>query len=294
MQNDILEQAYHYCVTQARSHYENFPVASWLLPATLRRATAVIYTFARRGDDIADEGDADAATRHRQLAIMRTALQDIETGNSVSDPLFIALADVVTQFQLPMQPLYDLLAAFATDIDKYCYADSAELREYCRLSANPIGQLVLSLHRQATPEYLSLSDSICTALQLINFLQDLDSDWRIRQRCYLPQEDMQALGISLADLTSRRNDAAMQQLIRQQLQRAAELLLAGAPLALRIPGRLGWELRATVASAWRIVEKLAIRTDIFQRPRLKSPDIPRIFFRTVFFRRHLRHASLIN
>jgi len=293
MQNDTLEPAYQHCMQLARSHYENFPVASWLLPAKLRRATAVIYAFARRGDDIADEGNADAATRHIHLQQMWVALDGIAAQQPSTEPLFIALADVIRKFNLPLQPFYDLLMAFRSDIDRHQYASFADVQHYCRHSADPVGRIVLHLHRQAEPENLYLSDKICTALQLLNFIQDLDGDWLQRQRCYLPLDEMRANGISLEDLTAHRNDLDIHRLMQQQLDRVRQLLVAGAPLALRLPGRLRWEIRAIVASAWQIADKLAARSNIYQRPTLRLTDSLTIFLHMLFYTKRICTNTLI-
>ena len=287
MHNNTLEQAYQHCMQVARSHYENFPVASWLLPAHLRRATTVIYAFARRGDDIVDEGNADAATRHAELQIMWAALDDIAVKKPPADPLFIALADVIADFNIPLHHFYDLLTAFRFDIDTHHYATSAEVHNYCQYSANPIGRLILHLHRQAKPDNLCLSDKVCTALQLLNFIQDLGSDWQQRQRCYLPLDEMQAFGINFEDLTSHRNDLQMQQLIQQQLRRVRQLLAAGAPLAQALSGRLGWELRAIIASAWQLADKLGRRTNVYHRPTLRAGDGIGILFLMLFYTKRI-------
>lgn len=293
IQNDTLEAAYQHCLQIARSHYENFPVASWLLPSRLRRATAVIYSFARRGDDIADEGAVDTTVRHAALQVMWNALDDIAAQRPCTDPLFIALTDVIHNFKIPLQYCYDLLKAFRSDIDIHQYNSYTDVKHYCRHSADPVGRIVLHIHDQASPENLLLSDQICTALQLINFIQDVDSDWQERQRCYLPLDEMHAQGIELDDLTLHRNDLAMHSLIRQQLDRARQMLSSGAPLVHHLHGALAWEIRAIVASAWRISDKLAIRTNIYQRPTLRPSDAPSIFSLMMFYTRRICTATLI-
>ncbi len=293
MQNDTLESAYQHCLQIARSHYENFPVASRLLPSRLRRATAVIYSFARRGDDIADEGNINVTARHAELQIMWDALDDIGAQRSSIDPLFIALADVIRTFQIPLQYCYDLLTAFRSDIDTRRYASYDEVKHYCRHSADPVGRIVLHIHNQATPENLLLSDQICTALQLINFIQDVDSDWQQRHRCYLPLDELQAHGITLDDLTLHRNDPAMHKFIQQQLNRARQLLINGAPLAHHLHGRLAWEIRAIVASAWRVTDKLTQRSNIYVRPTLRWSDAGSVFLLMLFYTKRICDPTLI-
>jgi squalene synthase HpnC len=180
-----LETAYRHCERLARSHCENFPVASWLLPRRLRRPIAVIYAFARTADDFADEGHYSAAQRLALLNGYGAKLQQLERGEATDDPLFIALADVIARYQLPLQLFYDLLSAFAQDVTKKRYTDFGELLDYCRRSANPVGRLLLHLSGNASAENLQLSDKICSALQLINFYQDLAQDFAENERIYL-------------------------------------------------------------------------------------------------------------
>jgi squalene synthase HpnC len=273
MTTPSLEQAYQYCQQVAARHYENFPVASRLLPARLRRPVAVIYTFARQADDFADEGDYPAAERLRRLDAWEDELWNILTQRPSQEPVFIALADVVKRHALPVQLFADLLSAFRQDVTKTRYADFAELQDYCRRSANPVGRLLLHLHEDAGAENLQLSDQICTALQLINFLQDLQQDYREHRRIYLPQDEMAAAGVTERHLAEQISDRAMQDLIDRQLQRAEALLRAGAPLGDRLRGRFGLEIRLIIQAAGRVLGKLQQHEgDVFRRPRLKRRD----------------------
>ncbi len=260
--------AYAHCLEVARNHYENFPVASRLLPARLRVATAVIYTFARQADDLADEGDAAPAERLAALDAMAAQLQALEQGKPDPDPVFIALGDVIARFGLPLQPFHDLLSAFRQDVTKKRYTTFEELLDYCRRSANPVGRLLLHLHGAATPENLHLSDRICSALQLINFLQDLEQDWVENGRNYLPQDEMARFGVSEAHLEGRQSDEAMRQLMDFQLARARAMMLAGAPLPERLRGRFRWELRLIVRGGLAVLDRLTARENVFDRPRL--------------------------
>ncbi|MBI3562288.1 MAG: squalene synthase HpnC [Gammaproteobacteria bacterium] len=289
-----LAAAYQQCLTTASLHYENFPVASRLLPRHLRRATAVVYCLARRADDIVDEGNADSITRHRQLQILWNELDAIAQQKPSEDGLFLALADVVKHFNLPLQPFYDLLTAFRLDIDNQRYANEQELLNYCRHSANPIGRIVLHLHRQANPSTFALSDNICTALQLINFIQDIDSDIQLRQRCYIPEDEMHVYGIQYNDLVQRRDNPALQRLIGVQLRRARQLLTQGAALTAQLHGRLAWELRAIVASGWCLLNKLEIRRRSFIRPTLRLRDAGAILRLMLFYNNKIvRYQSAI-
>ena len=182
-------------------HYENFPVASFLLPAHLREPVEAIYAFARSADDIADEGDAQPIVRLARLNDYRRALHAIEQNKAFDDPtlapVFDRLGHNIRQFELPVGLFRDLLDAFSQDVGKTRYADFAELSDYCRRSANPVGRLMLHLYRANTPENLAMSDRICTSLQLINFWQDVAVDWQ-KQRIYLPQADMERFGVDEA------------------------------------------------------------------------------------------------
>lgn len=264
-------------------HYENFPVASFLLPARLRPAVQVIYRFARTADDIADEGEATAAERRAALQAWQSSLKALEAGDlkrlkhdSPDPELFMQLKHVVEAHALPWQPFYDLLSAFEQDVTVHRYADDTELLDYCRRSANPVGALMLHLYKAATPENLALSDAICTGLQLVNFWQDVAIDWH-KGRVYLPQQALNMHGLVNDDLNSPNllvRSAAWQTLMRQQVAQARGLLLHGAPLACILPGRIGLELRLVVLGGLRILEKLdAVDYDVFtQRPTLNKTD----------------------
>ncbi|WP_423707850.1 squalene synthase HpnC [Undibacterium sp. WLX3042] len=254
-------------------HYENFPVASILLPAHLRPAVEVIYAFARSADDIADEGDATPAQRLTALGSYEYELDLIEQNSNSSLPLFTALADVIQQHQLPLQPFRDLLSAFKQDVVTTRYADFAQLQDYCRRSANPVGLIMLHLYGAATPDNVRDSDAICSALQLINFWQDVAIDWK-KQRIYLPQSDMQAYRICEQDIASQNTNAEWQALMQFETARARQMMLSASGLATRLPGRIGWELRLVVQGGLRILEKIdAVQGDVFHhRPTLKAWD----------------------
>jgi len=257
----------------AVDHYENFPVASLLLPARLRPAVKAIYAFARSADDIADEGDASPAQRLADLCAYERELDRIEAGQVSDAPIFIALAQTVHQYTLPLQALRDLLSAFKQDVVTTRYADFASLLDYCRRSANPVGVLMLSLYQGATPENLRDAAAICSALQLINFWQDVAIDWR-KQRIYLPQEDLLQWGVHEQQIADAVCDANWQALMQFQISRARSLILSGAPLARRLPGRIGWELALVVQGGLRILERLEqIKGDVFRhRPTLRWRD----------------------
>lgn len=268
-----LSEAYRYCQDLAAEHYENFPVASRLLPRRLRQPITVIYAFARTADDFADEGNRSPAERLKLLDDYETRLQRLLAGSPGSNPVFIALADVIKRYALPIGLFQDLLSAFSQDVTKQRYENIDEVMDYCRRSANPVGRLLLYLYNQAEAENLLLSDQICTALQLINFLQDLYQDYDEHNRIYLPQDEMRKYQINEAALQNRISNTAMQNLVQLQIQRAKVLLLAGAPLGNKLAGRIGLELRMIIQGGMRILRKLEEHGgNVFLRPRLKKSD----------------------
>lgn len=254
-------------------HYENFPVASLLLPKAMRRPIEIIYHFARSADDIADEGNAPPEERLKGLQAYQHALDQIEAGEEPDEPLFQQLRTIITQHQLPIQLLRDLLDAFAQDVVKTRYADYPELLDYCRRSANPVGRLVLHLFDRTEAEHLYQSDCICSALQLINFWQDVAVDWK-KQRIYLPQDELNCFNIKEADIATGTLSQNWEDLMAFQVQRTRQLMLAGAPLVKHLPGRLGWEIRFTIQGGLRILKHIeSTRYDVFnKRPELRLPD----------------------
>lgn len=266
----------------AVDHYENFPVASWLCPAALRPAVAALYGYARTADDIADEGDASTAQRLSDLAAYRADLAAIFTGTADSGrwpAQFAPLRQAVARYRLPQKPLEDLLDAFAQDVRKTAdgagYADRAELMDYCARSAAPVGRLMLHLYGVTDPAALSQSDAICAALQLINFWQDLSVDLP-RRRYYLPQDRCAHHGTT--------QTAPVHALVAEQVQWARALMLSGAPLVHRVPGRMGWELRLVVQGGLRILDKIeAIDHATWRtRPTLRSWDGPVLIWRSLW------------
>lgn len=258
-------------------HYENFPVASLLLPKALRWPVAVIYRVARSADDIADEGDAPAEQRLASLAHYRAELDRIAQGAPAHTPMFQDLSEVVHRYHLPLQPLHDLLSAFEQDVRFVRMTDKAMLLDYCTRSANPVGHLMLHLYGAATPERLVLSDAICTGLQLVNFCQDVAIDWN-KQRLYLPVDACVRHGVTDAHFAEGRCDAQWQALMAEWVGSTRAMLQSGAPLALGMPPgtarRIGWELRLIVQGGLRILERIeAARYDVFrQRPVLGAAD----------------------
>ena len=272
-------------------HYENFPVASWLCPRRLRPPIAAIYHFARTADDIADEGNAPPAERLADLAAYRADLHAIARGAAPSPRwarVFQALAVQMQAFQLPLQPLDDLLSAFAQDVRKTAagdtYADWPELIDYCRRSANPVGRLLLHLYGVTDAQAQQESDAICTALQLINFWQDLSVDIP-RGRYYLPLAECAVHGIVISDparqFATLKSDEKTTNLIAACAHQASASMQKGLKLVHRIPGRAGWELRAVTQGATRVLDKIdALGAAVLhQRPTVGKADAPRILWR---------------
>lgn len=262
-------------------HYENFPVASFLCPPALRPAVAAIYWFARTADDLADEGDVPSAQRLDDLAAYRADLDAMLAGQTPGGrwaQVFAALQPVVRRHALPAPLLHDLLSAFEQDVRNPPYADRSALLDYCRLSANPVGRLLLHLYGVHDAQDQRRSDAICTALQLINFWQDLGQDLR-RGRNYLPAADLAAHGLPARP--SHADGDRLRACVRDLCAWAAGLMREGAPLAWRLPGRVGWELRLVVLGGLRILEKIdRIGHDtLTTRPTLGRPDVPVLLWR---------------
>ena len=262
------------------THYENFPVASLLCPPHLRQPIAAIYGFARTADDMADEGDALPAARLADLAAYLADLRAIAQGQAPSPrwaSVFLPLQSVLRSHQLPVPLLKDLLSAFAQDVEKTRdgegYADRDELLDYCRRSANPGGRLLLHLYGVQDAQALRQSDAICTALQLINFWQDLSVDIP-RGRHYLPRADCVAYGACQSELLALQSTRENARLIADCAHWARTTMQSGAPLVHRLPGRAGWELRLVVQGGLRILDKVdALQgASLHTRPRLHAWD----------------------
>jgi squalene synthase HpnC len=269
----------------AVDHYENFPVASVLLPRELRRPVELIYAFARRADDFADEGDWPGSERLARLDGFSRELDRLERGEPPGDALFAELAPVVAAYRLPIELFRDLLSAFSQDVVKSRYADFGEVMDYCRRSANPVGRLLLHLYGAAEPGNLACSDAICSSLQLINFWQDVEIDFR-KNRVYLPQDEMAEYGVSESQIANREADEAWRALMLFQIERTQTMMDAGAPLGRRLPGRIGLELRMIVAGGSRILHKLRdSEGDVFRhRPLLGPIDWALMFCRSLAVR----------
>lgn len=279
-----------YCESLAREHYENFPVASRLLPRAMRPHVAAVYAFARIADDLADEGSVPVDERLAALDDWERRLLAVTSGQR--DPggphprVFDALRDTVRERELPVSLLTDLLSAFRQDVTVVRYATWTSLLDYCRRSANPIGRLVLRIagHRDGALD--AASDAVCTALQLTNFWQDLEIDWR-KGRVYVPADVSSRFGANEEDLAARRLTGEWRSTLEECARRTRELFDAGRIVCDGVHGRLMWELRATWLGGTRILDKLErVRYDVFAaRPVLGAGDAVPIGWRAVTWRR---------
>ncbi len=266
-----LGEAREFCARLARRHYENFPVASWLMPARVRPAVQAIYAFARIADDFADE-EAHEGRRTERLDEWQRMLDGCFRGEAIH-PVFVSLRDAIETFALPRQPFADLLEAFRMDVTRRRYPDEAALLEYCRLSANPVGRLLLRLFGYADPGLEPRSDAVCTALQLANHWQDVAIDLG-KDRIYLPADARARHGVAEEDLRAGRATEGFRALMREQVARVRALFAEGRPLCDAVRGRFRLELRLTLLGGQRILDKIeALRYDVLsRRPRLGPAD----------------------
>jgi len=290
-----LEAAYAYCERLAQSHYENFPVASRLLPARMRPHIAAVYAFARLADDMADEGHRPAADRLADLEAWDARLSSIAAGAAPSAgphaEVFVALRATIDACRLPPSLLHDLVSAFRQDVTVTRYATWDDLLDYCRRSANPVGRLVLRVAGYDRADLDTASDAVCTALQLTNFWQDLEIDWK-KGRIYLPAATREDARAREEDLAARRMTAEWRRALGEAVARTRRLFRAGVPVADGVRGRLRWELRATWLGGTRILDKLeAADYDVFtRRPALTRADVPPILWHTLFWTATDKHG----
>jgi phytoene synthase len=275
------DRAYAYCERLAREHYENFPVASLLLPRAMRPHIAAIYAFARRADDFADEPGLSVPERFRRLDDWECRLR--AAGAAPAAPaestdgdalIFQALGDTIRRCALPLELFVDLLSAFRQDITTTRYTTWSDVLDYCRRSANPVGRLVLRVAGFAEPRLDAASDAVCSALQLTNFWQDLGRDWK-NGRLYVPRADLERAGADEADLAAGRVTSGWRAALDLMVQRTRELFVSGRPICDAVNGRLRWELRVTWLGGWRILGKVerARRESFDLRPTLGPFDL---------------------
>ncbi len=248
-----LAAAQAYCRQLATSHYENFSVASWLLPKRLRPHFYHLYAYCRWADDLADE-TGDPARSLELLAWWEELLERCYEGHA-EHPVFVALRSTIETFAIPCEPFRDLLIAFRRDQASSRYQTFDELWEYCRYSANPVGRLVLHLGQSHSAENALLSDHVCTGLQLANHWQDVARDYA-RGRIYLPQDELQRYGVTEAMLASNTAAPPVCELLRDQVERAEAQLLAGRALVERVTPDLRWQVDLFVQGGLAILDEI--------------------------------------
>lgn len=267
--------AFAYCENMARTHYENFPVGSLLVPKAKRKHVYSIYAFARTADDFADEGYGTATTQADRLQLLddwEFQLENCYRGIA-THPIFMALAETVRELYLPLELFRDLLSAFKQDVVKARYADFSEVLDYCRRSANPVGRLILLLFGHRDEQLHKLSDCVCTALQLANFWQDVAVDLE-KDRVYLPQNEMQRFGYNEAELFAREFNPRYAELLKFQVERTWQLFAYGRELPQLVSGRLSFELNLTWHGGTRILELIEQQgyDTLNQRPKITKWD----------------------
>jgi hydroxysqualene synthase len=284
-----LDAAYETCARFARDHYENFPVASRLLPTAMRPHVAAVYAFARVADDFADEGERPVLERLALLDAWHARLHGNDASSTALPPetphIFTALGSTIRSCGLTTAPFDDLLDAFRQDVTTTRYEAWDDVLDYCRRSANPVGRLVLAIGGYRGEPLERSSDALCTALQLANFWQDFDRDWR-KGRLYLPLDECRRAGADTGDLDAGRMTTAWRQVLEQAAERTAALFEQGRHVCDAVSGRLRWELRLTWLGGRRILERLERRHyDVFGgRPALGAADVPALLWRAMAWR----------
>lgn len=288
-----VDHAYAVCLRLAREHYENFPVASWLLPRRMRHHVAAVYAFARHADDIADEGDWLPEQRLARLddwgerlrdAVSETPMADVDHADE-EGLILVALAATIRRFDLPVSLLEDLLSAFRQDVTVNRYRRWEDLLDYSRRSADPVGRLVLRIAGHRDERLDAASDCVCTALQMTNFLQDLDVDWR-RGRIYVPADLYESCGATEDQLGASALSRPWKAAVAEMASRSCRLFDEGRPVCDAVHGRLGLELRLTWLGGCRILDRLD-RTGYdprAQRPALGLSDGAPILWRAAMWR----------
>ena len=278
-----LAAAYAACARIARTHYENFTIGSWLLPRRLRNDLAAVYAFARGADDLADEGRASGQTRLDRLRDWEERLAACaREPAAAADAVFLALGHTIARHDLPLAPFRDLLRAFRRDAagETSTFATFAELLDYCRCSANPVGRIVLGLFEECDAARAARADDICTALQLTNFWQDVAGDL-VRGRVYVPQEDLERFAGSREALVARRATPAFRQLLAFEVARTRDLFRRGLALGGMVSRSLAREVRLFAGGGLALLARIeAVDYDVFgRRPKLTRGDLARVLLR---------------
>jgi squalene synthase HpnC len=280
-----LDRAYAHCLAIAGEHYENFPVASWLVPQRMRRHIAAVYAFARTADDYADKPGRSPDERLRLLDAWQAQLHRCVRRETPDDRVFLALGHTIEQCALPLPLFDDLLSAFRQDVAVARYDTWDDVFDYCRRSAHPIGRLVLRIAGVALPAADRASDALCAALQLANFWQDFGLDWR-NGRLYIPREEFQKAGASEKDLAAGRMTAEWKSALAASVVITRALFEAGRPVSGFVSGRLRYELRATWLGGMRVLDKIehAGYATLHLRPKLTAADLPPIAAAMLFWK----------
>jgi squalene synthase HpnC len=296
-----LSVAYDVCESFARNHYENFPIASWLMPRDMRPHVAAVYAFARIADDMADEGELSQDQRHRSLDAWQIRLSKCVTGTGkiftndadimkhvspeTASQVFYALGHTIRAHKLPLSLFQDLLSAFRQDITTHRYTTWSQLLDYCCRSANPVGRLVLRIAGYRESKLDRASDGFCTALQLTNFLQDFKQDWQ-RGRLYVPEDDLSECGAVVGHLEVGRFDQAWQCALGRVVNRTRQLFSVGRPLCDDVHGRLRFELRLAWLGGLTILDRLEQGSfDVFKSsPRIQKSDLFSLLWRAVMWK----------
>lgn len=275
--------AYNNAVEFAKSHYENFPVVSFFLPKHLRKHVAVVYQFARQADDIADEGELSVERRMQNLELYEESLKKCLTGEFLN-PFWEAFNKTIFEFNLTPNNFFDLLKAFKQDVVKIRYATFGDVLNYCKFSANPVGRIILEFFDIRDSEAGKYSDSICTALQLTNFYQDVSID-SLKNRIYISLDELQEYGVELNQFELKKNNANFKRLLAHQVRRNKELYVEGRKLLPRIPHQLRNQIYMTILGGEKILEKIkSIDYDVLnKRPSLSKTDYIQIFLRSMVF-----------
>ena len=270
-ENNPINEAYQHCRFIAQNHYENFPVASFLIPARLRDHVYAVYAFARHADDLSDEKQDDTA-----LSEWRELLHRSLEGKA-EHPVIMALADTINKFDLPVDLFDKLISAFRQDLHKTRFQNFDELLAYCENSANPVGHIILYLNGSPEKELLHFSDNICTALQLTNFWQDITVDYQ-KNRIYIPQDDLLQYRVTEEQIRDKIFNNDFKNLMKSLVDRTTNLFKSGLPLFERLRGRLKWELKFTVRGGMAILDKIAdIEYNVLKtRPVLNKLDWTKI------------------
>ena len=277
-----LNSAYSKSLKFAKSHYENFPVVSFLIPKNLRKHVAIIYWFARTADDYADEGNYTEGERLEKLNNFEFRMKQLLIGKAESD-YEIALANTINKKNLTAENFYNLIKAFRQDVVKNRYGNFDEVIDYCKHSANPVGRLILELFDVSSEEAIIYSDKICTALQLTNFLQDVFIDYK-KGRIYLPQDEMEMLQITEKLFEHKENNHKLKQLVKHNVDRVQNLFDEGKKLFPLLSGRLKVEIIWTVAGGEEILDQIRKHdyNVLSNRPELSKSRMISLFLKSLF------------